>query len=194
MTALCQGSGEPYLSQVAIAFRAGLLSVCVLLVAGCSNSGITGLDVDTFDAVPTRIEFDGVSYYLSPFIWRDFSLVVGQSGGSDLFAAAVVYPVDEPEVPLICEPEVPGNSCRRHISVVESHVKNRETGEIWSTRKLESKGVYYGLESDGLEYIARGGPRWGPGILVDLVVKVRSLDGESALLRAEVPFCVVGIR
>ena len=69
----------------------------------------------------------------------------------------------------------------------ESFVKNQETGEIWATNKLDSVGLHevYPRESEGLRYVARGGPRWGPGILVDVVVKVRALYGEEAFLRAE---------
>ena len=176
--------GGPGLGRVGV-----LPSLLLPFLVGCSDSGITALDLDTFDAVPTQIEFDGTTYFLSPFVWRSFDEIREEWWtGSKLLASIIVFTVDDTPIPWICEPGKPGNSCRWHISVVESFVKNRETGKIWATNKVDSMGLTGNSatrESKGVSYAARGGPRWGPGILVDVVVKVRSLNGEKALLRAE---------
>jgi len=173
--------GGPGLGRVGV-----LPSLLLPFLVGCSDSGITALDLDTFDAVPTQIEFDGTTYFLSPFVWRDFS-TIGEEWftGSKLIASFNITTFDGTPVPWICEPGKPGNSCRWHISVVASFVKNQETGKLWSTGRIEGPFSPEPVYRNILRFVARGGPRWGPGILVDVVVKVRSLNGEKAFLRAE---------
>ena len=86
--------GGPGLGRVGV-----LPSLLLLFLVGCSDSGITALDLDTFDAVPTQIEFDGTTYFLSPFVWRDFQPFQDHPDGSELLASSTVLTVDDTPIP-----------------------------------------------------------------------------------------------
>ena len=53
--------------------------------------------------------------------------------------------------------------------------------EVWRANPREEQPR---TEPTKLEVVAREGPRWGPGITVDVVVRLKGPDGANAFVRA----------
>jgi hypothetical protein len=48
--------------------------------------------------------------------------------------------------------------------------------QVWSAGVEQVAGTQ--------DWVARDGPKWGPGIRVDVVARLRNADGEEVLVRA----------
>jgi hypothetical protein len=73
-----------------------------------------------------------------------------------------------------------GTPLAGRLSIDAAWVVNND--EVWTQSVREERfapppPMYY-------EAIMRGGPKWGPGIAVDVVVRVRDSRGEPQLIRA----------
>lgn len=152
-----------------------LAAACVLmaLLAGCSTileeTGPGLLPLEQLLAAPDTVTVHGQQLVLRTYMWRDF-MPPTPPDGRPLIAIMWVYSADSTAL-------VPG------LSADAAWVVNE--GEIWDTYftgepppPSEEQRPYR------LHSVARDGPKWGPNITVDVIVRVRDADGNSHLLRA----------
>jgi hypothetical protein len=99
-------------------------------------------------------------------MWRDF-MPISPPGGHPLIAVFWIYSVDSTALPT-------------GLTADAAWVVNGD--RVWDTF-LERERVPQPKPYE-LERIARDGPKWGPHIEVDAVVRIRESDGTTHLLRA----------
>jgi hypothetical protein len=143
-------------------------------LAGCgseSSEPIAPIGAGELRQVPTTSgSLAGFTYRLEPFLWRDFMPGAGEPGGSPLLAALRVTVDDDTA------------SFPASVTIDRVWIVNGE--QVWEARPVEE----WPRETSGsvatIEAMARGGPRWGPGIDVDVVVRLSDGRGGTLLLRA----------
>ena len=114
-------------------------------------------------AAPEKVVIQDSEYALETYLWRDF-MPISPPDGKPLIASVKVKP----------RVEITGTS---KIGVTRLWVIKGE--EIWETEFTDEESA------TALEKVGRGGPKWGPGITVDVVVRVIDLKSdEEYLLKA----------
>ena len=121
-------------------------------------------------APTTSAKLAGFSYRLETYLWRDF--MPGPDAGSNgkpLIAVARVTVVDDTAA-------FPAG-----VTVDRMWIVNGD--QLWEStpREEQARGS---AKVETLEVVSRDGPRWGPGITVDVVVRLRDAAGNTVLLRA----------
>ena len=150
-----------------------LLCVAVLaLVAGCGTACRCCRPAGASPAsAPERVRIDGREYTLSANAWRDFQ-PVAPPDGQPLIVVVKVSPSDMMPLPS-------------DIAIDRIWVLNGK--KQWSAAPEESGDR--GQSTTGqspvtrLETAVRGGPKWGPGIKVDVVVRLKQ-GKQTWLVRA----------
>ena len=124
------------------------------------------VSLQDLQAAPEEIEIDDTEYTLETDLWRDF-MPISPPDGKPLVAVIKV--------------EAPGETAiRSKIDATRLWVVKGK--EIWETELANEEGSTIG---DTLKKIGRDGPKWGPGISVDVVVKIIDLkSGTDYLLKA----------
>lgn len=117
-------------------------------------------------SAPTAVTVAGKSLRLETFLTRDF-MPISPPDGKPLGGVLRIRTADSSGVPATVRADM--------VWVLNG-------SETWSAvpreerSRSETAPVY--------ELIARDGPKWGPGITVDVVVRLRDAAGRSFLLRA----------
>jgi hypothetical protein len=115
---------------------------------------------------PTTVLVAGKSLTLQTSLWRDF-MPISPPDGKPLGVVLRVRTEDASEVPSAVRADM--------VWVLNG-------GESWSSVPREERTR---SETSPLyELVARDGPKWGPGITVDVVVRLRDGSGRAFLLRA----------
>jgi len=128
----------------------------------------TSKDSDELTSAPEIITIDDREYFLETFMWRDFQ-PVSPPDGKPLIALIWVTATDSLAIP----PEIDAT----RIWVVKGE-------EVWESKFSDEKRPDP-IHKFKLEKIARNGPKWGPNVAVDVVVRViNKKNGEEFLLRA----------
>ena len=149
-----------------------LASVLCLVRAGHATSppifrqSVPKMPLEKLNAAGETVEIQGRTYRLEPALWRDF-MPVSPPDGKPLIALVHV---------------IQAGSDAFTPSVVVHHLWVVNDQEIWSTSF--SKEERSPAAPNQLEKIARDGPKWGPGISVDVVVGLLDELGKLYLLRA----------
>lgn len=122
-------------------------------------------DLATLEGAPTSVMVDGQTLLLAARLWRDF-MPLSPPDGRPLRAVLTV-------TTLAGQPLPEGLSLDR-VWVING-------AEVWS-------GAVASRQDDGrnpstASWIAEDGPKWGPGIAVDVVVRLRGAAGSPALLK-----------
>ena len=140
----------------------------LLVLDGCGGSSPTAPTPGATElaAAPTAVTVAGKSLKLETFLWRDF-MPVAPPDGQPLLASLQVRTADGSDVPATVRADM--------VWVLNG-------SETWSVVPREEKSrsntaPYY-------EVMARDGPKWGPGITVDVVVRLRDAEERAFLLRA----------
>jgi hypothetical protein len=132
-----------------------MLSLALVIVAGCGTACRCCRRTSAAPAsAPERVEIDGREYTLSANAWRDFQ-PVAPPDGQPLVVVVKVAAADRTPVPA-------------NISVDRVWVLNGT--EQWTAKPektIQEQAVSH------LETSIRGGPKWGPGIKVDVVVQLK---------------------
>lgn len=97
---------------------------------------------------PEQVEIEGRQYTLAASLWRDFQ-PVAPPDGQPLVAVLKVSPSDMMPQPA-----------------------DLAIDHVWVLNGAKQWSVAAGKPS-GLEQSVRGGPKWGPGIKVDVVVRLK---------------------
>jgi hypothetical protein len=143
-------------------------AIYVLLSAACggwSPTSPSDVSRSQLDSAPTRIVADGKTLTLSTSLWRDF-MPISPPDGKPLVAVLKIAAENGSEVPA---------------SVTADTSWVIHSTEVWSAAveqrpRAETAPAY--------EVIARNGPKWGPDVSVDVVVRLVDSTGRSFLLRA----------
>jgi hypothetical protein len=146
-----------------------------LVVGGC-GSDPTGPGLAPWDLMgvaqlaavrgaPEEVQIGGVKLRLSTYLWRDL-MPVAPPDGEPLRALLSIATADSSAFPATVKADA-------------AWVLNG--GLVWATAVQESRRV---PGEPVLEVFAEGGPKWGPGIEVDVVVRLRAAAGKSWYLKA----------
>lgn len=128
-----------------------LLCCAVLLaVAGCGTAcRCCRSESSSIATAPERVEIGGREYTLTASAWRDFQ-PVAPPNGQPLVVVVKVSPSDMMPLPA-------------DIAIDRVWVLNGK--EQWSAAPTPG--------ATGLETAVRNGPKWGPGIKVDVVARLK---------------------
>ena len=126
----------------------------VCAVSACQASP-SEPDYTALRAVPTSVILAGQSFELPVSLWRDFAPSSPPDGRP---LAAVVRLPD------------------RLAAVRVERVWVLLGGQVWSAGAEQVPGTQ--------DWVARDGPKWGPGVRVDVVARLREAGGEGVLVRA----------
>lgn len=150
------------------AFLVGVTCAAAMM-AGCGSDSPAAPDTDdpgTLKAAPLTVVFASKTLTLSASLWRDFQ-PISPPDGKALTGVLRVTATDGSSVPS---------------SVTADAAWLVMGTQVWQTTPAEigsrdaSAPVY--------ELAVRDGPKWGPGVSVDVVVRLRDGSGRAALLRA----------
>jgi hypothetical protein len=122
---------------------------------------------DELLSVPEQIEIDGREYMLDADLWRDF-FPPCPPNGSPLFCIIYVIATDSLPFPSSLDADV--------AWVIKD-------GDVWSTQ-LEDPEMPSLYEYILKKRTAEDGPRWGPHIYVDVVVRIIDDQDSTYLLKA----------
>jgi hypothetical protein len=139
----------------------------VVALIGCGATPTAPSDVSRAElaSAPTRIVSDGVALTLTAFLTRDF-MPISPPDGKPLGGVLRIKTENGTPVPA-------------GIVVTASWILfNSET---WSASVEQRPRAETGRN---YEVIVRDGPKWGPDVMVDVVVRVRDSVGAESLLRA----------
>ena len=123
------------------------------------------MSAERLRAASERVEIDGRAYTLAASLWRDF-MPMAPPDGESLIAALKVSPADA--MPS-------GDLAIDHVWVLNGEKQ-------WSVAVGKPSGEGQ-LSASQLEQSVRNGPKWGPGITVDVVVRLK-LGKQTWLVRA----------
>lgn len=134
-----------------------MISLALVVVAGCGTACRCCRPAAASPAsAPERTKIDGREYTLSANAWRDFQ-PVAPPDGQPLIVVVNVSPSDM--MPL------PGGIVIDRVWVLNGK-------EQWSAVP-EEPGERGQLPVTRLETAVRGGPKWGPGVKVDVAVRLK---------------------
>ena len=140
-----------------------LLSIGYL--ATCSSVSAGQPTVKELVAAPEKITIEGRSLLIETELWRDF-MPSSPPDGRPLIAAIKLKTIDNTNLP-------------KGIEVVSVWIVNDD--KLWSPTKKEA---LKGDSNSSMTISVRDGPKWGPGIDVDVIVELKDSQNQSHLLRA----------
>lgn len=154
--------------------RHALVLCSVLAAAGCgahSPAAPSDLTPAQLRGAPTSVVLSGRTLTLKGGVWRDFSpMIVPLVSPTPVRSLNVVVDVKADDG-MTMAPEM---ATADLLAVVLGE-------DAWKTTTLEIR-----LPSDGwtcYEVLARAGPLWEPGKVVDVVLRLRTASGNAILLR-----------
>jgi hypothetical protein len=144
-----------------------LALVAIVMATGCGTAcKCRNSENASIASAPERVQIDGHEYTLTANAWRDFQ-PVAPPDGQPLIVVVNVSPTDMQPLPS-------------NVAIDRVWVVNGE--DRWSVEPEPAtlRGV---TTPTNLETAVRGGPKWGPGIKVDVVVRLKQ-GTRTWLLRA----------
>lgn len=147
---------------------------CLLALAaliGCSESekiisAPPDIPLDQLQAAPDTVQVEGQQLYLETFVWRDF-MPISPPDGKPLVAVMYITSVDSARLPATISADA--------VWIVYGD----QVWKSWIVDAANSVANGYRLAK-----IAREGPKWGPGVRVDVIVRVLDAGGHGHLLQA----------
>lgn len=137
---------------------------------GCSQNPVSAppnIPISQLLASPNTIVVDGAYLHLTTSMWRSFQ-PISPPDGTPLTAICYVEGTDTTRVPSTISADA--------VWIINDGQvwKSWFTDELPPTEEVPNRIVKY----------ARNGPKWGPQINVDVIVRVTDGQGHSQLLRA----------
>ena len=145
-----------------------IISLAILILSGCETptSPLTGIPSDL--SLATNVAaISGQNYTLSTTLWRDFQPISPPDGKPLIVVVNIIESNAE-----IFSTEVRADS----LWIISG---NQVWSGIFSTENRPGGPAHI------REKIARDGPKWGPGIQVDVVVSLLDKEERFYLLKAE---------
>ena len=147
--------------------RRRAMAVAVLTIVACApESTIAPRDPAELRVAPTTVVVGGKTLSLDAYLWRDFQPISPPNG--------------KPLVGVMRVRSVDGTGVLASTRVVGVWVLNGD--DVWAAEGREEQQRTPGATQ--FEVVARDGPKWGPGIDVDVIVGIRDGSGALSLLRA----------
>lgn len=146
-----------------------------MLLLGCVDDGISvppNISIQELLATSDTISVDQKSIFLSTYLWRDFQ-PMSPADGKPLIALVFVTADDTLPFP----PTISADA----IWIVYK-------GEVWKSWFTNESTLDPLQKPNRFVKIARDGPKWGPDVQVDVIVRVNNKKGASQLLRASNQF------
>jgi len=145
--------------------RSSYFAIALALGTACNKSPFALVPVDPeLRAAPTEIAVGATTVRLEASLWRDFQ-PVSPPDGKPLVAVLRIRAIAGGGVPADLHPEF-------------AWVLNGR--QAWASdvgeERREPSGAF-------IEVVARDGPKWGPRIEVDVVVRLRDASGRVQLLQ-----------
>lgn len=137
----------------------------IALVAACCGPKCRGRKAVDFSAVPETLSVDGSRLYLTTYLWRDFQPMTPPNGDSLRANVRLLVAAGDP---------TPEGLAIERFWVLSG--KERWEAVPQGNAPLEEPASSSWL----LDRTVGGGPKWGPGIAVDVVARV--VRGDSAWL------------
>ena len=132
--------------------------MAVVMLAGCGTTCRCCRPATAGPAsAPESVEVDGRQYTLTASLWRDFQPVAPPNGQP---LAAVLKVLASDMMPL------PADLAIDHVWVLNGEKQWSATADQPQGGREQSAATY-------LEEAVHGGPKWGPGIKVDVVVRLK---------------------
>ena len=146
-----------------------LIFLILLICPGCQETDFItpGISVEDLLQVPETLSIDGREFILESYLWRDF-MPISPPDGKPLIAIIWIVASDSLALPAQLDAD--------RIYVVLGN-------DMWESEVTAPEGPDSGSEAYKLERIARDGPKWGPDVFVDVIVRVVA-DNEIHYLRA----------
>ncbi len=145
--------------------------VFAISLIGCSQNPVSAppdIPADQLLASPDTITVNGRQLYLTTYMWRDFQ-PISPPDGKPLIAICYVTATDTTQLP--------GSISADAVWIVYSN----QVWKSWFTNETPPSDE---LRPNRIVKYARNGPKWGPRIYVDVIVRVTVGNGNSQLLRA----------
>ena len=143
-----------------------ILLICVVITLFSIYLTPSILSLQTLQAAPERIEINGTEYTLETYLQRDFF---------------PICPPDGRPLVAVVKVKAPGETAISS-KIDATRLWVIKGVEIWETELTSRESPTIG---DTLEKVGWDGPKWEPGISVDVVVRIIDLkSGESYLLKA----------
>lgn len=136
------------------------------LVRWLAETGIRGDPVSLSDlaAVPTCVSVEGVSLAIEAYLWRDFQ-PISPPNGQPLIALVRVRPLGSVALPADLSAE--------RIAIIHEQM-------AWVARPVKERPANVDVP---FEVVARNGPKWGPGVSVEVILQLSDAEGGTCLLR-----------
>jgi hypothetical protein len=144
-----------------------VIAATMAALGGCASRLTPSLgSLQDLQAAPEKVEINGSEYTLETDLWRDV-MPIAPPDGKPLIAIVKVKSPGETAISSKID--------ATRLWVIKGK-------EIWETEFTDEERSTVG---DTLEKVGRNGPKWGPGVHVDVVVNVIDLkSGKNYLLRA----------
>lgn len=111
-----------------------------------------------------EVNINGIGYTLETYMWRDF-MPISPPNGKPLIVIIQIYAVGEEKFPTSIKIE--------RLWLINGSI-------IISTISTDE----YSINGNCLEMVFRDGPKWGPGIYIDVVVKLIEINFNRYYLKA----------
>ena len=156
-------SNGPFKLCEACSAKLGQCEHCRIALAGKKPAAQPSLK--DLSAAPETIQIGGRSLLLKPHLWRDF-MPVSPPDGKPLIALITLKTADNANLP-------------KDINVGSVWLVNGD--KLWSPTKKEVRRK--NGDSSTMEIVVRDGPKWEPGINVDVIVELLDGQHQSHLIR-----------
>lgn len=149
-----------------------LFSLFLIVFLGCKTNPIAleppNLTREEFLAVPETLLVDSYELTLSTYIWRDF-MPMAPPDGRPLIAIAYVTAIDTDSLETTLDADA--------IWLLFGN-------EIWKSWITDETSPTGEEQQNRIVRVAREGPKWGPDVFVEAVIRVIDSGGNPHLLRA----------
>jgi len=141
--------------------RRGVIMGLMLVLGGAGCGGGTKVlapaepppvSIDLLRAAPDSLTLNGYPTIVAPNLWRDF-MPTSPTDGEPLSASATFYPISGPDF-------------SKNVSAAYMWVVKGD--EVWHAGMKSDDPTRY--PHNEVVWIAGGGPKWGPGIQVDVII------------------------
>lgn len=146
-----------------------VIAAALFTLSACSSQAPTAPDEPStrdLTAAPTSVMLGGSTLTLDTSLWRDF-MPISPPDGKPLVGVLRVRTVNGSMVPDTVRADA--------VWVIFGE-------QVWSPAAREERSRTE--TSPVYELVVRDGPKWGPNVTVDVVVRLREASGPGLLLRA----------
>lgn len=146
-----------------------LLLSCAVFIIRCSDpvSCPPDIPLETLLAAPDTLEIGNQSLVLSTNMWRDFQ-PISPPEGRPLIIIAYIETADSSDI---------------SSSIIADAVYIVYNNQVWKSFFSDEEPSPGELRPFRIVRIARDGPKWGPDIYIDVIVRL-TFDNDDFLLRA----------